>query len=133
MDLHVCPITQEPIRQELLLRGSRFELTAILDLLKARGPEASHPYERTPFTDKELMDIYLYALHFAPSFLLEEGWMLPSSFLRDVRRIHHEPEELPAPPRRTSMCPTPYELMVITSIMVLGVMLIMIAAQAGAM
>lgn len=81
----VCPITQEPILIVIILRGSRFELTAVLDLLRSRGPSATHPYERTPFTDTELRMIHLHALQLAPAYLMQEGWVLPSRFLQSVR------------------------------------------------
>lgn len=81
----VCPITQEPIHHVIVLRGSRFELTGVLDLLRSRGPSATHPYERTPFTATELRTIHLYALQLAPAYLMQEGWVLPSRFLEHVR------------------------------------------------
>jgi hypothetical protein len=81
----VCPITQEPIHNVIVLRGSRFELTGVLDLLRSRGPNATHPYERTPFTATELRTIHLHALQLAPAYLMQEGWVLPSRFLQSVR------------------------------------------------
>lgn len=56
--LPVCPITQEEIRQPIELRGVRFELEGVLELLRVQGHEAKHPYDRTPFTDTELRHIH---------------------------------------------------------------------------
>jgi hypothetical protein len=80
-----CPITQEAIVNPIVLRGASFELSAVLDLLRVKGPEALHPYERTLFTDTELLNIYLHALHLEPSYLLEQGWMLPGQFMAGVK------------------------------------------------
>jgi hypothetical protein len=92
----VCPITQEEIRRPIVLRGARFELVAILDVLRVLGPQASHPYERTPFTDAELLNIYIHALHLEPAYLLEQGWMMPSRFFASQRPPQDDAD--PPPP-----------------------------------
>jgi hypothetical protein len=80
-----CPITQEEIREGIVLRGTEFELVAILALLVNLGALATHPYSRTRFTDTELAHIHFQALIHRPLFLLEHGWLLKRNFLRDLK------------------------------------------------
>jgi len=89
----VCPITQEEIRHEIVLRGGRFELVAILEIIRVQGTQAQHPYERTPFTDEELKTIYVNALHLEPAYLIEQGWMLPSGFFAHSKEITGETQQ----------------------------------------
>ena len=80
-----CPITQEEIREGIVLRGTEFELVAVLALLVNLGALATHPYSRTRFTDTELAHIHFQALIHRPLFLLEHGWLLKRNFLRDLK------------------------------------------------
>lgn len=92
----VCPITQEPVHQEVILAGVSFELTAILDLVRIRQSHARHPYTRAPFSDSDLIRIYVHAFQLAPRYLAEHGWLRLLDFLTDARE---EPEpNLPSRP-----------------------------------
>lgn len=85
-----CPITQEEIGTAIELRGVRFELGAILGLLTVQRSATTHPYERTPFTDAELAHIHFQALLHCTPTLLHNGWLLQSSFLRDLRVVRRK-------------------------------------------
>lgn len=78
----VCPITQEEIRHPIELRGVRFELEGVLELLRVQGHEARHPYDRTPFTDTELRHIHDQALLLGEPALVENGWQFHN-------HVHH--------------------------------------------
>lgn len=56
-----CPLTLEPLRHPVLLRGARFEADALVAMLAA-DPRRIHPYERTPLTPDELEAIRSAAL-----------------------------------------------------------------------
>jgi hypothetical protein len=79
----LCPLTLEPLRHPVLLRGSRFEAAALLAMLEA-DTRRVHPYERTPLLDAELEAIYRGALQDedARLRLAELGW----SVMRDRPR-----------------------------------------------
>lgn len=88
-----CPITQEEIRQPIELRGVRFELEGVLELLRVQGHEAKHPYDRTPFTDTELRHIHGQALLLGAPALVENGWTQESSFMRQFHYHHRRQAE----------------------------------------
>jgi len=100
-----CPITQEEIREGIVLRGTEFELVAVLALLVNLGALATHPYSRTRFTDTELAHIHFQALIHRPLFLLEHGWLLKRNFLRDLKpngtTLHGTAPDRSAPDRST--------------------------------
>jgi hypothetical protein len=87
--MKICPITQDEIKVEITLDNVDFELDAILNHLRINQGQSRHPYTQRPFTDAQLKSIYVAALQSNPSFLMEQGWFLPSSFFASLSDTQH--------------------------------------------
>jgi hypothetical protein len=72
----VCPLTLEEVRHGVVLRGVTMEIAAVLALL-ASGAPWRHPYDRSPLTPAEILDVHLAALRVAETRaeLVRLGWL----------------------------------------------------------
>jgi hypothetical protein len=111
----ICPISQDEIVCAINLDNVEFELDSILNHLRVNRELSKHPYTQRPFTDTQLRSIYLAALQHNPSFLMEQGWFMPSGFLGSLRPA--EPAASPPlrPPQES--CLTPHESYVLALVL----------------